>query len=49
MIKYPEEIKQDEMLKNLERLETKLKRREREIKIMKEKGEDVKEKEENCD
>jgi len=49
MIKYPEEIKQDEMLKNLERLETKLKRREREIKIMKEKGGDVKEKEEDCD
>jgi len=42
VIKYPEELKQDEMLKNLERLQAKkLKRREAEIKIMKEKGGNV--------
>jgi len=41
-IKYPEELKQDEILKNLERLEAKLKRREAEIKIMKEKDGDIK-------
>ena len=47
MIKYPEELKQDEMLKNLERLQAKLKRREAEIKIMKEKGGDVKKDDKN--
>ena len=41
MIKYPEEIRKDDILRNLERLQVKLKRREAEIKIMKEKGGNV--------
>jgi len=42
MIKYPEELRRDDLLRNLERLQAKLKRREAEIKIIKEKGENGK-------
>ena len=41
-IKYPEEIVQDEMLKNLERLQAKLRRREGKIRTHKGDGDDGK-------
>ena len=40
MIKYPEEIKQDDMLRNLERLKARLKRQKKEEKIVNKETED---------